>query len=210
VSVYPKESPFRKVTYEATLRGGAAVTTVVRELPCYQGERQALEVLEQGKALAFFEGLLKDGVFDIKMPQDAKDGAFDPEETAHNETVYEFWVAKGKEMKRFYLGEQALFKDHALLGQYVGLMRAVLAHVAPPKVRALFCEFKKIGYLSVTSNEDAIVLIDGWDRMETPVDAVELEEGEHTIKVIGKSGQVREFTVRIGQGLTARYHVVFE
>jgi len=198
------------VTYEATLRAGSAIITVSRDLPCYRGDRQALEILEQGKAMAFFENLSRQGVFDIERPLQARDGAFDPEQMAHEQTVYEFWVAKGKEMKRFYLGEQALFNDHALLGQYMGLMRAVLGHVSPPKVRALFCDFKKIGYLSVTSNEDAIVVIDGWDRMETPVDAVELEEGEHVVKVIGKSGRVREFNVRIGQGLTSRYHVVFE
>lgn len=181
-----------------------------RDLPCYQGERQALEILEQDKAVKLFEGLVKDGVFDIEIPQNAISGTFEPEKGRHDEAIYEFWVAKGKEMKRFYLGEHALLKHHALLAVYISLTRAVLGYVSPPKVRALFCDFKKIGYLSVTSNEEAVVVINGWDTMETPVDAIELEEGEYTVKVIGRSGKVKEFTVRIGRGLPARYHVVFE
>jgi hypothetical protein len=75
-------------------------------------------------------------------------------------------------------------------------------------MRDLFHPAERLGFLLMTASEPARAVIDGWDEVALPVDALELVEGEHRVRVRGASGAERDFSVRIAAGATSRVHVL--
>jgi len=53
-------------------------------------------------------------------------------------------------------------------------------------------------------------VIDGWDEVRLPVDAMPVVQGEHVVVVTGESGRTRQFNIKVAPGMTVRVHVLLE
>lgn len=201
-------SPFTVVYHDVTVRGRTTVVTLVKENLCRTGQRESVSLVEGQSALELLANLAKAGVWSLEPPDGSKIGRLADVRPSSKEPRYEFWMAHGKKMTRFFAGEKAVVRSPALLGVITAVRAAVDSRVEPLPMRDLYHPLEKMGYLTMTASESASATIDGRETLRLPLDGTEIVEGEHTVEVVGMSGRTRTFEVRIVAGMTNRVHVV--
>jgi len=209
ISVIGGVSPFRKVAWDVTLRGDTTVVTLVKESVCRRGQRQSIQFLDLDSAPELLETLHQGGVWELKRPARAKDGGLD-DEVATSEPKYEFWVAWGRRMERFWIDQKDLL-DRPELVRALGVVRdGVDSRVKPLPVMDVYHDPATMGWVQVTATEKAVAVVDGWQKVRLPAGPLEMVEGEHTVAVRGLTGRTSEFKVRVVAGTTNQVHVVLK
>lgn len=211
VTVRGGVSPFRMVSHDVTVRKDTVVVTLAKESLCYVGQRQDLRVVGGTEGVALVERLRRVGAF-AKAPVDgAQAGAMDVLAAYRSpEPHYEFWSAWGSRMERFSVDSAVLAKHPDLLAILSAVREEVASRTDPLPMRDLYHSPSEMGVLVVTASEEAVAIVNGWERFRLPMEGVDMVAGEHRLRVEGVSGRVRELTVRVERGMTSRYHIVFQ
>ncbi len=211
VTVRGGVSPFRMVAHDVTVRGDTVVVSLVKESLCYVGQRQDVRVVGGAGAKALVERLRRVGAFAKAAVEGAEAGALDARASGRlAEPRYEFWSAWGNRMERFHVDREVLMRHPDLVAVLAAVRDEVASRTDPLPMRDLYHSPSEMGVLVVTASEEAIAILDGWERFRLPMDGVDVVEGVHRLRVEGVSGRVREMTIRVERGMTSRYHVVFE
>ena len=202
-------SPFTSVAYDVTVRGRAVIVSLVKESLCLKGQRERVKVLDGPDADAALAGLDRAGAWSLAVPQGAVQGRREGA-PPRDGPRYEFWFARGRDMRRFHLDQTALLAAPEALAVLVALREAVLSRVEPMPMRDIYHPAAKIGFVTMTASEPAKATIDGWDTVPLPCDSLDVVEGDHQVVVRGQSGRSREFKVRVVAGTAQQVHVVLE
>lgn len=201
-------SPFSVVVWDITVRGGSVVMSFIKESPCQPGQRERVRIYDGPEADAILKEI--NALWSLEVPPSATLGRARDRPAPKDSPRYEFWVAYGKVMKRFWVDQQVLVSSPGLLKAFISIRDAVQSRVEPLFMRNLYYPVNKIGYVTMTATEPATAIFDGWEQIRLPVDACEMVEGEHHVVVRGDSGRIREFDLRITAGTTTQVHVVLE
>lgn len=210
VSVDGGVSPFTAVAYDVSVRGKTVVVSLVKESLCRVGQRERVRLLDGPEADALLAALAAAAVWEVPAPRGAVAGRARDSSPPRDGPRYEVWVGLGREMRRFHFDGASLMTSPATLAAVTAIREAVVSRVEPLPMRDLYHPAERIGYLTMTASEPARAVLDGWDEVRLPVDALEVVEGEHAVVVEGAGGKRREFTVRIVAGAAAQVHVVLE
>lgn len=203
-------SPYRKVAWDVTWRGRTAVVTLIKETLCHKGQRQSLKLLDFAAARDLFEQLSDEGIWELKKPSDASTGGIQTGTPPSKGFLYEFWIAWGKRMLRFHADQEMLLSDPALVKALGAVRDGVGSRVDPLPIQDLYHEPSRMGFVQITATEEAVAVLDGWQKVGLPVHSLEVVEGEHKVLVRGVTGRTSEFSLRVVAGMTNQIHVVLK
>lgn len=210
VSVDGGVSPFTVASWDVTVRGRTAVVSLVKETLCYTGQRERVRLLEGEKARALLKSLVDAGAWSPAVPAGATAGRAKDAPASSREARYEVWSAWGRRMNRYHLPQSALAAVPGALQAVTTVTSAVRDRLDPLPMRDLYYPQDRLGYVNLTASEPATAVLDGWDQVRLPVDALEVVEGEHDVLVTGESGATRQFRMKVVPGMTQRVHVLLE
>jgi hypothetical protein len=201
-------SPFLNVYYDVTVRGKTLVITMVKDTLCRVVTRERVVLQDGEDAVRTIARLRAAGAWTVEMPAGAARGRAADTASSPDQARYEFWMAEGRDMTRFFMSRDVMERSSALAGLRSVLRDIVTGVVEPLPMRDVFHPADETGVVAITSSESAVAVIDGWDRVRLPVSALDLKVGIHDVVVTGKSGATRNFTLRIAPGENAAVHVL--
>ena len=194
-------SPYVSVMYTLRVRAGIGTLGVSKVLPGSYGQEERLAIVQSEALKELLEALQVCDQVQTVTPE-----RFKPRSVS---SVWTFGVERGESRKKIQVADPERQKDR-LAQRCLETMRvAVERHVGKVPFRDVFFAKGEFGYLQVSSDPVARVVLDGVDTgQESPLIGIPMSVGEHEVEFIDEArGVHRRYKVTIMSDITTNLSV---
>lgn len=172
-------SPYTKVVYDVTVRQETALFTLNKDMNCYKGQLQKVQILPLEAAAEIFRKMEN---VRHKLPK---------EEMKQTEgIVFEIWYSLDEFYGKAKVGAEFLIENVQTL-EFVNLVRdTVTEKTGGIPFRNLFFSPEKFGFLTVYSkNKGKIRISELGEDFEIPVTLIEMPAGVYNAEIVFRGGE---------------------